>query len=153
MRYWDSSALVPLVVREQLSPRSSGLLASDPKVGTWWLSRVECASALNRLRRDGLLDESGLRNALQALEVLVRSCVEVQPSPQLRESAIRLLRVHPLRVADAMQLAAALIIAGTYRGSLELVSFDSRLLEAADREGLAVLGADQGPAGRRHAAD
>jgi hypothetical protein len=49
---------------------------------------------------------------------------------------LRLLRVHPLRAAGALQLAAALEWAGAPPDG-ELVTFDERLREAAVREGFA----------------
>jgi hypothetical protein len=53
--------------------------------------------------------------------------------------ASRLLRVHPLRAADALQLAAALAAAKGDPSSLDVVCLDQRLSEAARREGFRVL--------------
>jgi hypothetical protein len=53
--------------------------------------------------------------------------------------AQRLLRVHPLRAADSLQLAAALAIAGDDPAELGFVCLDQRLVEAARKEGLDVL--------------
>lgn len=136
MRYWDSSALVPLLVEESLTGACESLLCNDPQIATWWLSRVECASALNRLRREEKLDEHGLRIALGDLETLTSSFVEIQPSRTARTIALRLLRVHPLRAAGALQLAAAILTAGdSSRPGLEFASYDTNLVEAADKEG------------------
>lgn len=58
---------------------------------------------------------------------------------QLKDLAKRLLRVHPLRTADALQLAAALV----YRAEgspLDFVCLDERLCSAAEREGFIVIG-------------
>ena len=60
---------------------------------------------------------------------------EVEPGEELRESAKRLLRVHDLRTADALQLAAAVYVAEARPSTLEFVSLDDRLLAAARREG------------------
>jgi hypothetical protein len=49
------------------------------------------------------------------------------------------LRVHPLRAADALQLAAAFIAAERRPSSLELVTLDDRLAVAARKEGFAVI--------------
>ena len=140
MKYWDSSAIVPLLVSEAATERSDNLLRSDPQIITWWLSRVECASALSRLGRDGALSEGGLRESLKALETLARSWIEVQPVDSVRNAALRMLRLHPLRAADGLQLASAAVAAGEDRSQLPFVTFDGRLLEAADREGFAVVG-------------
>jgi predicted nucleic acid-binding protein len=64
---------------------------------------------------------------------------EMQPTARLRQHAQRLLRVHPLRAADALQLAAALTAARGDPSMLELVCLDQRLTEAAHREGFRVL--------------
>jgi hypothetical protein len=63
------------------------------------------------------------------------------PSESVRRTAERLLRTHPLRAADSLQLAAALIASDHDPRSLELVCMDERLKSAARREGFTVLGA------------
>lgn len=52
--------------------------------------------------------------------------------------ARRLLRVHPLRSADALQLAAALVWAGGRPQGRTLLTLDERLALAARREGFDV---------------
>ena len=64
---------------------------------------------------------------------------EVVPSGAVRNVAQRLLRVHPLRAADALQLAAATIASEREPASLEFVSLDERLNVAAQREGFIVI--------------
>ena len=61
------------------------------------------------------------------------------PSETVRRIARRALRVHDLRAADALQLAAATVAAESDPASLELISLDRRLLEAARREGFPVV--------------
>lgn len=73
--------------------------------------------------------------ACDNLEVLRTAWLEIQPTDDLRTLAGRLLRVHPLRAADALQLAAALTWAGS-RPSEEFVTLDERLRETARLEGL-----------------
>jgi uncharacterized protein len=141
MRYWDASAVVSLLVSDRFSARSRDLLAEDSRVATWWLTKVECASALSRIVRDGALAEDELSDCLSGLESLTNTWVEVQPISQVRSIALRLLRVHPLRAADAMQLASAIAVAAEDRRSISFVCYDDRLLRAADREGFPVLGA------------
>ena len=139
MRYWDSSALVALLVEEKNTDECETWFSSDPQIATWWLSRVECASALNRLNRDGNLRDADLRLALSDLETLSNSFVEVLPVDAVRSIALRLLRSHPLRAADALQLASAVLAAGEDRRELEFVSYDARLVQAADREGFSCI--------------
>ena len=64
---------------------------------------------------------------------------EVQPSDDVREQAIRLLRVHTLRAADAIQLAAAIVVAEFQPGTLEFVTLDKNQAAAADKEGFRVI--------------
>ncbi len=135
MKYWDSSAIVPLLVGEAQTDSSVALLRDDREIVTWWLSNVECASALNRLWRDDSLSEDDLGQSFALLDTLSSGWIEVQPGPRVRTTALRLLRVHSLRAADAMQLAAAVMIAESDRSMLPFVTYDERLARAARREG------------------
>ena len=139
MRYWDSAALVPLVVQEAETEPREQLQRQDRHIATWWGSWVECASALNRLHRDGDLDSGGLNQALAKLNRGAAGWVRIRPSERVRQRALRLLRVHPLRAADALQLAAALVACGDAPETLAMVCSDRRLSEAAAKEGFEVL--------------
>lgn len=138
MRFWDSSAVIPLLVQEEQTSRRQAQLRDDPRMTVWWACRLECSSALNRLRRDGGLDEEGLARALGALEMLKDGWYEVLPTSELRARAMRLLRVHPLRAADSQQLAAALIATMENPSTLPFLTDDERLREAAQKEGFTV---------------
>ena len=134
MRFWDSSALVPLLLAQPRTERAKRLLEEDAEPVVWWGSAVECASAIARLHRDGHLSGRDEQAARALLESLRSSWFEVQPGDSVREQALRLLRLHPLRAADALQLAAALEWAGAPPDG-GFVTFDDRLREAAQREG------------------
>lgn len=95
-------------------------------------------SALSRLERDGALPSAILRTALDRLDVLSHSWIEVEPSMVVRETARRLLRTHPLRAADALQLSAAIHAAEGHPPTLSIVCLDERLSEAAEREGFMI---------------
>jgi predicted nucleic acid-binding protein len=138
LRFWDSSAVIPLTVTEA---STDGILATaeqDPVMCVWWATEVECVSALARLERDGALTDTGMRGALERLDLLAESWNEVQPVAAVRTAARRLLRVHALRAADALQLAAAVVAAEGQPASLEVVTLDERLAAAARREGFTV---------------
>ena len=75
----------------------------------WWATPVECVSALQRLVREGGLDASGYADAITRLRELEQHWHEIEPTMQVRQQAERLLRLHPLRAMDALQLAAAII--------------------------------------------
>lgn len=138
MKYWDSSALVPLLAAEAASPRLRELHAIDPAIATWWGSPVECVSALARLERDEALTQEAFRDAVRRLRKLATTWTEVLPSDDVREQAIRLLRVHPLRAADAVQLASAVVASDFKPGAIEFISLDTRQREAAEKEGFAL---------------
>jgi uncharacterized protein len=140
MKFWDASALVPLLVNEAATRRMRTLAAKDPSILVWWAAEVESASALSRLERDGCLEASAAATAFKQLKRLAASWHEIEPSDVVRESAIRFLRVHPLRVADSLQLAAAFVAAEGRPATLELVTLDDRLASAARKEGFAIIG-------------
>ena len=139
MRFWDASAIVPLVLAEPTTAAAQRLVAKDPAILVWWTTPVECASAIARLERDGSLDEAAVNEALARLKQLAASWHEVDPSDSTRDTALRFLRVHPLRAADALQLSAAYIAAERHPSSLEVVTLDDRLAVAARKEGFAVV--------------
>jgi predicted nucleic acid-binding protein len=139
VRFWDSSALVPLLVREVTSPAVLAEYEREPDLVVWWASEVECVSALARLERDGLLETLALRAAIQRLEAISGAWSEVSPTMRIRQLAVRLVRVHPLRAADALQLAAAIAAAEDQPSSLAFLTLDARLAAAAEREGFPIL--------------
>ena len=138
MRFWDSSAIVPLSVEEPATDRALALVAEDPEVAIWWATPVECASAVARLEREAALTPAEAAEAFHRLDLLARSWFEIEPHDELREVARRLLRVHPLRAADALQLAAAYLAAERRPPTLEVVTLDERLRHAALKEGFRV---------------
>lgn len=145
MRFWDSSAVVPLLVAEASSGAVLREYEVDPEVVSWWATEAECVSALARLERDGTLTAQALSEGLRRLDALARAWREVQPVTAVRTIAIRLLRVHPLRTADALQLGAAIVAAEDHPATLQLVTFDERLALAAEREGFVVVRPTQAP--------
>ncbi len=137
MRFWDTSALVPLVVMQPATSVVRELLAGDPTLIVWWGTRIECVSALARLRREGTLEPRAERAARKALEALAGEWSEVLPTEAVRTRAEHLLAIHTLRAADAVQLAAAGVWARSQRRPF--VSLDERLRDAATREGFVVM--------------
>jgi predicted nucleic acid-binding protein len=99
----------------------------------------ECASAFNRLLREGLLAQNDFNRLQMRFETFSATWIETQPTDKLRERSIRLLRLHPLRAADSLQLAAALIACEENPRTLPFVSGELRLREAAAIEGFPVL--------------
>ena len=114
------------------------LYDADPVMVAWWGTEIECTSALARRQRVGHLREDDVADAFARLALLRVAWHEVEPSEDVREAAKRLLRVHDLRTADALQLAAAFFVAEARPSTLEFVSMDDRLIVAARREGFVV---------------
>jgi predicted nucleic acid-binding protein len=139
MRFWDASAIVPLLVLEPSSDLLLDLLERDPVMVVWWGAPVECTSAIARRERDGALTVADATTALERLRAVAAGWHEVLPVDQVRSTAQRLLRVHPLRSADSLQLAAAIVAAEHEPPTLEFVSLDERLHDAASREGFRIV--------------
>jgi uncharacterized protein len=139
VKFWDASAIVPLLVNETSTRRLQSLAANESTMLVWWASEVECVSALARRERDGALDSRAMTIAMRRLAQLAEAWHEIDPSDAVRETAERFLRVHPLRAADALQLAAAFAAAEQRPATLEIVTLDERLAEVARKEGFAIV--------------
>jgi predicted nucleic acid-binding protein len=138
MKFWDSSAVIPLLVPELMSASMQELFKSDPVIVAWWTTEIECTSAIARRQRLGQLPEETTEEAFRRLTSLRAGWHEVEPGEEIRESAKRLLRVHDLRTAHALQLAAAFFAPEARPSTLEFTSLDERLLAAARREGFLI---------------
>jgi hypothetical protein len=106
---------------------------------TWSLSAVEIGTAIERRCREGHLTDAQRMMARSALAELAAAWTEISALGPVRERALRLVATHPLRAADAMQLAAALVAVGDRSPGHAFVCFDGRLREAAAREGFRML--------------
>lgn len=138
MRFWDSSAVVPLLAPEAETGVVRDAYEEDRGLVVWWATEVECVSAV--AKRERVSDSGELTGpALERLDELRADWVEIEPGDALRRTARRLLRTHSLTAADAFQLAAALAASGDDPATLELVTLDDRLAGAARREGFRVL--------------
>ena len=137
--FWDSSALVPLVLKEARSRDLAERLSKDREPVTWWTTPIECRSALHRRDREGLLPKGTLARALEILDAILMDMDVVVPTEPVRQRACRALSVHPLRVADALQLAAALAWCEDKPAGELLVTLDERLRDAAQREGFVTV--------------
>lgn len=139
MRFWDASALLPLLALEAATERVQNLYLENPLVVVWWGTELELVSALARKAREGTLKDAPLAKALGRLERLQRAWYEVLPGEEVRKTARRLLFSHPLRTGDALQLAAAWVASQGRPQDLPFVTLDARLAGAALREGFPVL--------------
>lgn len=139
MRFWDTSAIIPLIVQEPRSETLRRLLEQDAGIVVWWATRVECVSAISRRAKEGTLVPEGEASARELLNDLSEIWTEARPTVRLRTLAEQALVTHPLRAADALQLAAALIWRGSQPRGRPLVCLDERLRIAASRSGFVVL--------------
>lgn len=139
MIFYDTSALVALLVAETGTPQRRAQVEEDPRVIVWWGTPVECESAFQRRLREQSVTEPQIRQVRARLRLLAEAWDEVPPSVEVRQLALRLLRTHPLRAADGLQLAAALTLSAAGLRGLQFACADERLKTAAEIEGLEVI--------------
>ena len=140
--FWDSSAIVPLLVAEPRSEALTGQLSADGEPVIWWATPLECQSAIQRRHREKPFSTTELSGFGDRLRQIVQHADTIAPTDEVRRRAARLLAFHPLRAADALQLAAALIWCEEQPHGEHFVSLDGRLRDAAAREGFSLIPAD-----------
>jgi len=138
MRFWDSSAIVPLLAQQPATTQSERWLDQDGQLVVWTFSETEIRSALWRLLRERLLDEEQTLACERLSEKLLLSAHVIHHVEEVKKHARRLLRVHPLRAADALQLGAAITWADGSNEAKVFHAFDLKLRDAARREGFSV---------------
>jgi predicted nucleic acid-binding protein len=141
VRFWDASALVPTFVEESSTPEVQSWQAADPLITIWIMTRVEVISAIARKKREQPDLVAPWTRAIRDVNEMASRWTEISDAVATRLHAERIVMGHPLRAADALQLGAALVAADGEPQSLELVTLDRRLADAARREGFPVLGA------------
>lgn len=139
MKFWDTSAIIPLCINEEQTPFVQEIAKKDEALVVWWGSIVECYSAFARLRRDGLLTSTEEAEVLAVLSELSGAWSEIEPGDDVRDITRRLLQNYPLRAADSLHLAAAIVWANKTPRGHHFVCLDTRLREAAVKEGFIVL--------------
>jgi len=139
MRFWDTSAIVPLIVDEPATALSRRLIDQDRAMVVWALTRTEAFSALCRKYREGRLDAVGFEKARTKLAAMARHWVEVGDLHEVRGYAERFLKEHALRAADALQLGAAWHHADGKPKRRGFVVFDGPLVDVADEVGFTVV--------------
>lgn len=128
--FWDSSALVPLCVRQGITPRAIALYKIHD-AAVWWAAPVEIASALARLVRMKELDSDDWTKARKLAKRLADSWSVIQPSNALRAKSIQLVERYDWRAADSFQLAAALEWCEDVPQGRVFLTTDQKLREAA----------------------
>jgi predicted nucleic acid-binding protein len=143
MKFWDSSAIIPLCVEEQRSESMRAIAKEDSELAAWWGTPVECCSAFARIRRENIITQYEEQVLRGQLDKLAEYWGEISPSEEVRILARRLLLRHALRAADSLQLAAASIWTGNQPEGFGFVCLDKRLRESAQTEGFTVWPAQQ----------
>lgn len=139
MNFWDSSAIIPLCIDEPQTKVVRQIAMKDGAIAVWWGSLIECCSAFARVGREGFLKPEEEDDVRHLLAILSDTWTEIEPCEDIRDIAARLLMLHPLRAADALQLSAALVWAGKKPKGHYFVCLDSKLRDAARKEGFALL--------------
>ena len=136
--FWDTSALVPLCVRQGMTPRAIALYKLHDVV-VWWATPVEIASSLARLIRMKQLERSDWTRARKLANRLADSWSMIQPSDALRAKATQLVDNYDLRAADSFQLAAALEWCEDAPQGRVFLTADRQLREAARSSGFEAI--------------
>ncbi|MBI1874223.1 MAG: PIN domain-containing protein [Acidobacteria bacterium] len=137
--FWDTSAIVPLCCFQPRRDRAHMTARVYGRQVTWWATSVEAVSSLVRLRRENALSKEGRQQALDRLNRLRRAWAEIQPTDEVRDLAERLLGIHRLRAADALQLAAAHVWCQQRPRGRAFIGADGGLSDAAEAEGFTVI--------------
>ena len=138
MRFWDSSALVPLLILEESSDQVRGLFAIDDEIVASIITPIEVQSALWRRRHREEIDLDQHTEAEVAFADLSESWSEIADFFTVREIALR--PSHQARPSCwRCDLATALAAADGTPTSLPFVTLDQDLALAARAEGFDVL--------------
>lgn len=136
--FWDSSALVPLCVRQTASQSFRRLWRQSSRVVVWSGGVVEIRSALARLHRENAMDAKGLQFAINRLEAMRRGWREIITGDKLHTIAAALPDTYSLRALDSFQLAAALVWCKEKPKGRLFVCDDARLNEVAQKAGFTI---------------
>jgi predicted nucleic acid-binding protein len=130
LAFWDSSALVPLCVGQEITPRAIALYKIHD-AAVWWSTRVEIASGLARFLRMKQIASGDWTKARKLARRLADSWSVIEPSDALRARSMQLVDRYDLRAADSFQLAAALEWCEDVPQGRVFLTTDRKLKEAA----------------------
>jgi predicted nucleic acid-binding protein len=133
--YFDTSAVVPLLIAEPGSTRAASLWDGADRVVSVRLLYPEARAALAQAERLGRLTAGQLRDAVTELDSLFEEIDLIEVDDGLARRAGELAEVRQLRGYDAVHLAAA---ARVRDPNVVVIAGDSALLDAAAAEGMAV---------------
>ncbi|HWQ32339.1 MAG TPA: PIN domain-containing protein [Blastocatellia bacterium] len=137
--FWDTSAIVPLCCFQPRTAQARQTARIYARQVVWWGTVIEAVSSLNRLVREGFLTAKESTQVFARLAYLRHRWNELLPIDEVRNQAERLLGIHKLRAADALQLAAALVWCDGRPRGRHFICADNNLSEAAEAEGFTVI--------------
>ncbi|MDA8044464.1 MAG: type II toxin-antitoxin system VapC family toxin [Actinomycetota bacterium] len=132
--YFDTSAIVPIIIDEPSSTVASRLWDEADRVVSSRLVYVEGRAALARARRLDRIDERGLREAVDDFESLHDQLDVIEVTEGIVREAGALAEQLSLRGYDAVHLASARLVDDA---EMVLAAGDQSLLVAARTIGLA----------------
>lgn len=130
--YFDTSAIVPLIVHEPASRTCRDLWNDSARVVTSRVMYAEASAALAQAQRLGRLSQTA--QAMAQLVEITADVDHIEVSTPLVERAGALAHVHALRGYDAIHLASATV---GLSDAFVLVTGDLRMAQAARDMGLA----------------
>lgn len=136
--FWDSSSIVPLCMRQQVTPFAREL-GKTYRMVVAWFAPVEVRSAIARILRIGQITANQQVQGLVFHDIYRKDWREIMPSTAMREKAEDLVERFPLRSADALQLASAWAWCLGHPRGRPFISGDIQLLEAAERLGFKTI--------------
>jgi len=137
--YFDTSSLLKFIIKEIGSEENLNIWNfSDEKVCSQ-LTRTEMHSALMRKVREGSISASAMRARLNAMDKLFADVILVDITSEVIDASCELVKELPLKSADAIHLATALMV----RADL-FSSSDKKLCAAASESGIAVTDPTEG---------
>lgn len=134
--YFDSSALVKLVIDEDGSEDAASLWDGADSVLTSRVAHPEVRAALAAAERNARLDAETHTKAKTAWDELRQALRLVEVTPQLETEAGDLAERHALSGFDAIHLASAVTLTAM---PIVVATWDARMHQAAHTFGLATL--------------
>jgi predicted nucleic acid-binding protein len=136
MIYLDTSALVKKYVIEDGTDRIRALLKNEKRVITSKLTYAEMCASFARKHREGGIEMQHYQKAWGSFINDWGTLILVEVREELFPLIRRLTEVYPLRGADAVHLASALLVGESTGETLTFVASDNNLLNTAKRENL-----------------
>ena len=134
--YFDSSAFVPLLIREPATARCTAAWTASIEVISSVVTFVEVHAALAAAVRSRRLETADHQRAIEDFAAIWDAVTQVSVEDSIAHRAATLTASHRLRGYDALQCATALAAASD---DLVAVSGDRELLRAWGELGVTVI--------------